>query len=321
MDCASFVNCSTISWWREHAVVNIVSGQYPLLFFSYIQQQFHDAKYHNFQAIDLNACCYKALSAQLTTSFLGSRFIYWLKNFTDIDTKRRAYWTAFIEQYRGPHCILVYSDKKIVSAAGDYAIQVDFPDSLDLVAAELFLKNLVCTSQQNSQILLRSLFKGRKKISLDTLLLFVRYMEVAEADLENLLNQWLDLILEPEGSLFDLSKHLLAFNYQAFFKLWIVQGPQFPAIFWISYWSDIMWRAYHFTRLCQAGNNDQAKKIAARLPFNFVQGGWRQMSCLRLKHALDYLYCLDRDAKNGIMHPAFLDLFFLRFCLNRFASS
>ena len=158
----------------------------------------------------------------------------------------------------------------------------------------------------------------RKKISLDSICLMTQYMAASGSDLESFLTNWLDTIIVPDSSLFDLSKYLFARNPQSFFRVWQTMAYTYGEMFWIAYWGDIFWRAYHFSRLSSMGEHEQAKKFATRLPFTLIQGGWRQVSLGELKEALNYVYALDSDIKNGSQAYPFLELLYLKFFLRHF---
>jgi hypothetical protein len=65
------------------------------------------------QIIDLSQVPCDVASAQLSTSFLGSRSYYWLKNLSELDAKKRAYWYSFVQQYQGPNCLFLFSEKSL----------------------------------------------------------------------------------------------------------------------------------------------------------------------------------------------------------------
>lgn len=319
MEFQSFLQMSRRSdWWQTRSVVYCTCSQYPVLFFSMLVDQLKKLNVPNVQIIDLSEVQVDNINAQLSSSFLGNRTIYWLKNIADLDAKRRAYWFSYVQSYQGPNCLLVCNDKYISSRSAHNLYSCDIPVDLEQSLCNDVLSFMHCTNARANAILIRNIFKSRKKIALDTLCLLTHYAKVAEMDLDLFLNQWLDLIVVPDSSLFDLSKHFFARKPEQFFKVWYQVSNLYGEMFWIAYWSDILWRAYHFARLSQMGNQTDAKKIGIRLPFSFVQGGWRQVALNELKNAHNYMCALDRDFKNGIQGLQLIELLYLKFFLLKF---
>ena len=302
-------------WWQSQSVVYCISDEYPLLFFSTLIERLKRLNMGNVQALDLTEAPIDSTSAQLATSFLGNRTLYWLKDIANLDAKKRAYWLAYAGKYQGPNCLLLVYDKNITAKD-----RVQIPCELEQSWCSSVLKFLNVTDTRRNTLLLRGIFKCRKKIALDSLCLLAHYLEVADSEFDVFLTEWLDVIVVPDSSLFDLSKYFFARNPEQFFRVWHKLSSMYGDIFWISYWSDILWRAYHFSRLSTLGYHADAKKIGVRLPFSFMQGGWRQVSLSELKHGLNYMYALDLDLKNGVQGSQFIELFYLKFFLRQFDS-
>ncbi|HML19108.1 MAG TPA: hypothetical protein PKD74_00860 [Candidatus Dependentiae bacterium] len=318
MDFIAFLSESkNIDWWQQRDVVCGTGSEYPLLFFSFFLERCKNHSVGPIQILDLSEVPSDIASAQLSTSFLGVRTYYWLKNIAELDTKKRAYWYSYIQQYHGPNCLLLFSEKPI-DQKSEKIVEFTVPEYLDMTSAAPVLNALVPNETKHCSVALRTVFKKRRKIMLDELCQLARYIIISGPELEQFLAHWLDVIIVPESSLFDLSKYLFARNQEAFFKVWSVVGPQYGELFWIAYWSEIFWRAYNFSRLSSLGFHDQAKKFAVRLPFNFIQGGWRTTSLNELKEALHYVYMLDADIKNGSQGMPFLNVLYLKFFLHQF---
>jgi len=317
MDLSVFLSESkAVTWWQQRTVVYGTGPVYPLLFYSFLLGSFKSQSIGPVQTLDLSQASCDTVSAQLSTSFLGTRTYYWLKNISELDAKKRAYWHSFIQRYQGPNCILLFSEKPLGKNC-DTIIEYIVPEHLDVTSATDVLNVLVPNETKRCSLVIRSVFKKRRKIMLDELCQLARYIIISGSDLERFLTDWLDVIIVPESSLFDLSKYLFARNQQAFLKTWATVGPQYGEMFWIAYWSEIFWRAYNFSRLSSLGLHDQAKKFAVRLPFNFTQGGWRSVQLNELKEALRYIYELDADIKKGGQGVPFLNLLYMKFFLRQ----
>lgn len=321
MELSSFLESSATSgWWQARSVVCCSSSSYPALFFPLLLERCKKSGIGQVQVIDLSDAPLDSTTALFASCFLGSRSYYWVKNISALDAKKRTYWLSYMQSYSGPNCLILFCDNELVRKH-DTSVQVVLPDQCDQALSIDILNLLMPNDTRRCSLVIRSLFKRRRKISLDAICLLTHYMAASGPYLELFLTQWLDTIVVPDASLFDLSKYLLARNQEAFFKIWQSMADMYGDLFWVAYWSDIFWRAYHFSRLSSLGHHEQAKKFAPRLPFSFIQGGWRQVSLEELKEALNYTYALDSDIKNGVQGLQFLELLYLKFFLRHFDMS
>ena len=62
---------------------------------------------------------------------------------------------------------------------------------------------------------------------------------------ETFIDTWLDAFIVPETSLFTLSQHFFARSPQKFLSVWKAIAPSYAEQFWIAFWSEQLWRAYH----------------------------------------------------------------------------
>lgn len=319
MEVTAFLEASVApTWWNKRSVVCCSSSEYPVLFFSLLLERCKKNGVGQVQVIDLSDAALDTTSALFASSFLGARSYYWLKNISQLDAKRRAYWLSYVQSYSGPNCLMLFCENELAHGQQDASIQVTLPDQCDQTLATGILNTLMPNDVRRCSLVIRALFKRRRKISLDALCLLTHYMAASGPHLEMFLTQWLDAIVAPDASLFDLSKYLLARNQEAFFKVWQPMAETYGDLFWVAYWGDIFWRSYHFSRLSSLGYHDQAKKFAPRLPFSFIQGGWRKIELDELKEMLNYICVLDTDIKNGVHGVRFLELLYLKFFLRRF---
>jgi hypothetical protein len=113
----------------------------------------------------------------------------------------------------------------------------------------------------------------------------------------------------PELSLFTLSQYFFARDGMRFFKQWSILKDQYAAPFWISFWSEQLWRASSFIELSEQHNFAEAKRISFKLPFSFIQRDWKNVTVQELKRAHDVLYHCDCAIKNG-GDPNVLELFY-----------
>jgi hypothetical protein len=118
----------------------------------------------------------------------------------------------------------------------------------------------------------------------------------------------------PQASLFALSDAIFQKNKKLALPLWHSVRDTFSIQFWLSFWSEQTWRAYWYIILMRAGRVSDAKKIAYRLPYSFIQKVWRQYDPNALIKAHAFLYDIDSASKNGQLPEGstILDLFCLQ---------
>jgi hypothetical protein len=124
-------------------------------------------------------------------------------------------------------------------------------------------------------------------------------------------------IIAPKSSLFTLSTYFFAKDARLFFPLWVRISHEYSPQFWVVYWAEQLWRAHGFLQLHKKNKKDDAKKIAFRLPFGFIQREWRNYSVRELRNAHAMMYEIDFRLKNG-SDDYILDFFFSKFFTNQF---
>ena len=102
--------------------------------------------------------------------------------------------------------------------------------------------------------------------------------------------------------------------------LWDTFEAEYPMTFWCAYWSEQLWRAYHARYYLDRQQMQQAKSIAYRLPFSYMQKDWKKSTLIELRNAHQWIYELDLAYKNNIETQAGIDLFFTKFFLAEFCS-
>jgi hypothetical protein len=85
--------------------------------------------------------------------------------------------------------------------------------------------------------------------------------------------------------------------------LWNAIVDDYQAAFWMSYWSDQVWRAALFVTYMSQKDMAKAKEIQAKLPFSFTKTDWQKHSYHSLTHLHQELATIDFSLKNGgLMH-------------------
>lgn len=298
-------------WCNQYPITHFKGNQtYPLLFFSLLFTHFKNTSSLMIQTIDVGQEDTVTILAKLETTFLGMSTLYWLKNITDLDEKKRTYWLNYVQSYAGPNHILFFTNNATALSSkvhheiliGDVIDQKTF---IELIS--FFYPNAAMPTTTIARI-----FKGRDAIALDTACVLMQYVQLLGANSDLFITQWLDKIIMPEQSLFTLSTSFFAKKPEPFFKQWATISGDFADVFWVSFWSEQLWRAYHFVILTKSKQFAEAKKIGMRLPFTFIQRDWKLHTPQSLLAAHHHMYAIDCALKNSGSSIA-LDAFYSKF--------
>lgn len=307
----SLVSDKTIS---SYTIIAFQAADYPFLFFSLIQEQIKT--YASLDPIDLQEQDLSWYMSRLQTTFLGQSMIYWLKNVDSLDDKKKSQLYDFLKNYTGPHTLIFCSQDAASLTFKAKAATIE----LDAVDKDLFAQLLQFSGVSPSKridLLMSRLFGRSIRLSIDQVCLLSRYLRMAGTATDQLIDQWLDNIIQPEHSLFTLSQYFFAKNADSFLKEWHRISSDYADVFWITYWGEQVWRAAQVVSAHEQKQSSQAKAIGFRLPFSFLQNDWKKYTYRELTQAHDCIYSLDYQLKNG-SDMAVFDLFFASFFSGKF---
>jgi hypothetical protein len=290
----------------------------PILFGSLVRD-FLTKKTIQYTMLDVTAQPIAHTYTTLSTSFLGMASCYWLKNINDLDTKTQAALLAFLHSYSGPHQVIICVPDLDPAPFSASWLGVQLLPMIDhtlfVLLAQCFGKPLSVKSRHISQ----RLFAQHKNVPLETACLLMFHLAVlgGSADDTQVLRH-LEQLLDTKTSLFSLSGYLFAKQPGQFFTYWKTVSGDYQAVFWISFWTEQLWRAYYVVKYMHEKQPLDAKKIGFRLPFSFLQRDYKKVSLAELQRAHQFLYEADFQLKNG-SSEFFLDLFYTKFLTGAFA--
>lgn len=291
---------------------------YPLLFFSYLFSYIKRNSCARIVHVDLSEVTKAVICAQLETGFLAGKTYYWFHNLSLLDIKSKNWWLTYVQKYRGPHCIIFFVDQNTkLKILGDDVLIVEVQDAIGRHSFEYLFQFFNESISSANKRLITLLFQKYENLSLDKAMMLIYYTLFAGSGSSSFVRDWLDLIIVPEKSLFTLSTYFFSRNIQEFFKFWRLISLDYPDVFWISFWSDLIWRACNVVQLLQKKCPDEARHIGFRLPFSFLQRDWKKVTLKELQQAHQFLYELDFSAKNGFLTLP-LELFYTKFFLHQF---
>lgn len=313
MNCAKFLTkMNEPSWASRIHLVCIKSKKYPLLVSSFFLNQLKKISALQVVSLDVTLCEEDQIKAQLSVSFLGRGMLYCLGDLSMLDAKKHKSLVAFLQTYRGPHIVYFYSD--LFESKNEEHIVVELMETV--LCDEL--KRIAAHLLDIQQLAALDLLLTAQSYQLENAFLLLSYVEImSKPMIAEFKKTWFTKLISPESSLFTLSSLFFARNEKQFFAQWLTIRDEYVPIFWITFWSEQLFRSSLFIGLMKVGQTTQAKKIAFRLPFTFLKKEWQQYRQAELIRAHDFLYHIDCSLKNG-GEPFSLDLFYLKFFLREF---
>jgi len=312
MDIISFfTNISSADFFKKNKTICFSGAKEhcPVLFFSLFLKHLKSVCSDSVQIIDCQQQELASICGQLATSFLGSSTIFWCTNIGVCKPKKKKQLLQTIKNYSGPNVVLFFADETVSFTKKDVDLFLQLPTKVD---EKLFAKLAPILTGRVSDKAVRSLFSKSSAIDLDAACLLLQYLQLLGRNGTSFVQEWLHKLIEPEHSLQSLSGSLFANDKKKFFSLWKSLGKEYPPQFWISFWSEQLWRAFYFVQYSKRRQFIEAKRISYRLPYSFVNGNWRRCSADQLSHAHQLLYDIDCSLKNG-GHERSLELVYTNF--------
>ncbi len=303
-----------LNQFLNEKVICFKGKNYPVLFF---QTFFNNLKIHNIDRcfLDLNEVDLNSFKQQTSQSFLGNNLFYWLGNVSECNEKKIFEFIEYINSYHGPHYIGFFLDENYIKNIQIKFLVINCGDIIDVNSINDLLIFWPKVKHKIIINLIQKVLIKYKKLNLDQIFLLINYATLMGNKYIDFVELWLEKILIPEQSLFQLSKYFFSKDSTSFFKYWNSIGQEYQPVFWTTYWSEQLFRAYNFLYFHEIGKFVQAKQVAFRLPFSFIQYDWKKHSLDELFYAHNEIYLIDHSLKNGGSEIQ-LDYFFAKFFEN-----
>jgi hypothetical protein len=301
---------SLISLVSTHSVL-VFKGdnEYPLLFFSQLIPVVVRITALRLEVVDVFEQELVALQPKFETSFLGMPSLFWLRSYHLLEEKKKKHLRVYLEAYKGPNILMLFVGDE---AAFKPPYSIEVPGPIDQLKMGELMHWYAITPSQAGLHMIQRLFKRHKTIALDAACMVMKYASLVGTGNQREVDEWLDMVLDIEYSLFALSSAFFAKQGRLFFGLWSSIHDHYEPLFWITFWSEQIWRAACFVRYAAANNMVEARKIGHRLPFSFMQKDWRHVNECELVAAHQFLYSADFALKNGSEVPV-LELLYMKF--------
>lgn len=284
---------------------------YPLIFFYFLKKYIAKDIQQSFFLLSLDELSLVDIERILQTSLLGMRMWYWFADISDLDPKKKDAFLNFVTSYKGPHSLFFFLQKEEVSVYKEIVL-VEIPEVLTKHEAYQVINNLAIHSSGKNLVDLLYQYGNMQGYSIEDLCKGVWYLLLSGSARLAFIKEQLPLIIEPHTALFSLTSDLFAKKRKPFFSHWNrIQGA-YSLPFWTAFWFEQMWRAHFYIFSMHKGEYAEAKKIAFRLPFSFINTDWKKYSSDECLDASQRLYMIDQKTKSG-SDGSELDLFFSQF--------
>jgi hypothetical protein len=297
MELSQFIKQSVQHFDNPSLFVFVFKGSvYPHIFFSHLFDLLAEKLSYEQKFLDLQESSWKA---QLSTSFLGMSCIYWLSDLTVLKPKQKEELLLFLQEYQGPHKIILFGDAKTEVSCKKNGMMIVCPDKIFYDDAKHFLsaKDLSQASQQ--AVFLQKIYKVKTYFSLDELYSVQEYASLVPEDASEFYDRWMSRLVVPETSLFQLSQLLFEKNEEKFFALWLLMKDLYTPMFWVSFWSDQMYKAYFYIEFFSNNNSARTKAMSFGLPFSFIKYGYKNYKLDEIQKFHQALFKVDTVLKQG----------------------
>ncbi|MFT6765366.1 MAG: hypothetical protein ACJAZS_000242 [Alteromonas naphthalenivorans] len=315
MKMRTFLQFCTNSELQKKPLILFTAKEYPVLFFATLLDRLRKKYTPAPKTISFLDTDFVSLQAQLSTTFLGQQDIIWCGNISGLDASTKKKMLPFLATYTGPHTLFSFITTKDITASVDKQIIINLDDPLSPAEREQLITFLFDRLQWKQVHELTK--ESYKTMSLDTVVLLAQYRLVLGKNTDLFMQQWFEKLLVPDESLFTLTQWFFSRKPQHFFRTWHAIKDNYAPVFWTMFWSEQLWRAHYALSLRKQNKLAEAKQMAYRLPFSFLQRDWKNVSESELQNAHDFLYTADFNIKNG-SSDLFLEVFFNNFFSKQF---
>jgi len=299
-------------FWKSAPCFVFQGQEFPSLFFSSLFDLITQKNILpvSLQRLPLHSASKSNVQASLGQSFLGSCNFYWL-GYLDESEKWHKESSSELCLYKGPNVIAFFakSELKVPQSGNITLVQIDHVVNFELFS---LLQNIFgATLPEKKTLFIRKLFKIQPNISLDTACMLINYIDLTSVKMIAQSEKYLLGLVSSQPSLTQLSEYFFSKNPERFFNLWMTLQNDYPEIFWITFWSEQIWRALNVIQYLNKKDFINAKKMSFRLPYSFLKKDWQFHKRADLAELIEQLYTADYALKRGSSFPT-LDLLYVR---------
>jgi hypothetical protein len=240
----------------------------------------------------------KTLLPLLQQTVLGQASFFWLGDVEDSFTKKnRDALLNGLNGYAGENRIALFVQEippKISLHAIHLPVDITAADGIAL--AEIFAPKTLANAPKRRVI--EALLNQNQQLPLN---LFITILDsIALVHVKHLSDFvcYLTPLLPLSAELSSLSQAFFKRDC-SFFRTWSNIASEYPPVFWLAFWHDQWWRAFHVITFAQQKNIILAKKMGFKLPYNFIAREWQNYQPEYFQKLLVQLYTVDYKIKRG----------------------
>ena len=194
-------------------------------------------------------------------SFLGSSNIYWLKDCSSVTGKDYKQLYTYLQNYQGPHSIILFVAKDAAVTFDRYHL-VDIPDYVDKKLFMQLADKEYPGFIQKYKAAITALFNTIESLEFERTYMMMRYITLLGSTAASCVHEWLGAVVTPNTSLFTLSQYFFAKQPRSFFTTWATIKDEYADAFWISFWSEQLWRAYYYSKYMQTQHISPRQRVS-----------------------------------------------------------
>lgn len=296
-------------FWNSKQVYCFRGKTYNALFFDFLWNKLYTCavlpcpkKSLNCDAIKLS---YQSILGQ---SVLGMSNFYWLGEVAESGKKDK--FVEYILNYQGPNVISFFTTSDLKNNKNNLEI-VDINSNINLKEFNLFSSFLGIKLSVKKVAVINKIFGQHEILTLDAACMLINYLELVGQSFISELPDYLTQIIGTRADLNQLSNFFFSGQQDSFFILWSELEAKYPDVFWIAFWSDQIWRAFHVVEYLNNRDFVKAKQMSYGLPFSFINKYYTGFKNYYLHELYQNLYKIDCAIKNGSNFYS-LDHFYLQ---------
>jgi hypothetical protein len=246
----------------------------------------------------------------LEQSILGNYNFYWLGNLSEQSKNTKL--LNYLFNYQGCHTIAFFvpNDFKNLKLS-DNAVQIEIDSNINISDVKAIVTLFNPKISDKKIALIDKIFGINSDIDIDSACMLINYFELINVNSSmDESCSYLCKIFGVQPVLSQLSNAFWTKNSKDFFKIWQKIEPNYPEVFWVIFWSEQIWKAYHTISFLNQKNFVKAKQMSYGLPFSFISRDFKNFKPASLVSLYENLYEIDFAIKNGSTFYS-LDLFYL----------
>lgn len=263
---------------------------------------------HNVSILDLKEKELAVITQEISMSFLGDKKCYFLLNLDALAIKQKNEYITFLADLKSPHIIFVFTHTTIIKNTVSCSISFEYTEQ----EAREFMRFFGKFNQPQLDCFLPLLKTKRGKITLETLLRSLHYIQVVGSNSVEFFQDWAPRIFKSDDSFFNLMEYFFANDTKNFLHVWSMYKNKYSFSFWTTTFSQQLFKATLFVTAKQQ-NKIPYKKIEFRLPFSFLNKDWKLHSIEKLTNAHHEIVMLDIKFKQGEIKEDALELLCIKF--------